>query len=130
MSEIDWELIEGVLQKVQKALMTIEKRFRQVPNVDFFQTEEGQEKLDGICMLFEATGEAFQQIDKFSHKSFLPNYPEIDWKKIIGFRNIIAHNYFDIDEEAVFNNCRNHLPPLLATVERMINDLQANLAQE
>jgi len=124
MSEIDWELIEDILQKVQKALMTIEKRFRQVPDVEFFRTEEGQERLDGICMLFEAIGESFKNIDKYSKKSFLSRYPEIDWKNIIGFRNIIAHNYFDIDDEAVFDNCRNHLPPLLETVERMINDLQ------
>ena len=126
MSEIDWELIRDVLQKVQKALVTIEKRFRQIPDVEFFQTEEGQEKLDGICMLFEAIGESFKHIDKYSHKSFLSRYTEVDWKKIIGFRNIIAHDYFDIDEETVFNNCRNHLPSLLATVERMINDLQSS----
>jgi uncharacterized protein with HEPN domain len=124
MSEIDWELIEDILQKVQKALMTIEKRFRQVPDVEFFRTEEGQERLDGICMLFEAIGESFKNIDNYSKKLFLSRYPEIDWKNIIGFRNIIAHNYFDIDDEAVFDNCRNHLPPLLETVERMINDLQ------
>ena len=126
MSEIDWELIEGILQKVQKALTTIEKRFSQVPDVNYFQTEAGEERLDGICMLLEAVGESFSQIDKMSNKMYLSRYPEISWKKIIGLRHIIAHNYFDIDAEAVFNNCRDHLPPLLETVKRMIKDLKSN----
>ena len=81
-------------------------------------------------MLLEAIGESFKKIDKYSNKSFLSRYPEIVWKDIIGFRNIIAHNYFDINEILVFDNCRNYLPPLLATVERMINDLKPSLTQE
>jgi len=126
MREIDWGLIEGMLQKIQKALTTIEKRFRQVPDADYFQTEVGEERLDGICMLLEAVGESFSQIDKLSNKTFLSRYPEISWKRIIGLRHIIAHHYFDIDAEAVFNNCRDHLPPLLETVQRMIKDLKPN----
>ena len=129
MSEIDWELIEGILQKVQKALMTIEKRFSQVPDVDYFRTEAGEERLDGICMLLEAVGESFSQIDKLSKKTFLPRYPEIEWKSVIGLRHIIAHNYFDINEVLVFNNCKDHLSPLLETVKRMIEDLKPNTDQ-
>jgi uncharacterized protein with HEPN domain len=75
-------------------------------------------------MLLEAVGESFAKIDKYSKKTFLPRYPEIDWKNIIRLRNIIAHEYFDINAVAVFNNCRDHLPPLLATVNRMIEDLK------
>ena len=126
MSEIDWELIEGILQKIQKALTTIEKRFHQVPDANFFRTEEGEERLDGICMLLEAVGESFAQIDKLSSKTFLSRYPEMSWKRIIGLRHIIAHNYFDVDAEAVFNHCQDHLPPLLETVKRMIKDMKPN----
>jgi uncharacterized protein with HEPN domain len=125
MSEIDWELIKGILKKVQKALKTIEKRFHKVPDADFFRTEAGEERLDGICMLLEVVGESFSKIDKYSNKTFLSRYPEIAWKKIIGLRHIIAHDYFDIDADAVFNNCQTHLSPLLETVKRMIDDLKS-----
>jgi uncharacterized protein with HEPN domain len=40
---------------------------------------------------------------------------------------VVAHNYFDIDDVLVFNNCRDHLPPLLKTVRLMIKDLKPNL---
>jgi len=130
MSEIDWELIREVLQNVQGALATIEKRFRQVPDAAFFRTETGRERLDGICMLFEAVGESFKRIDKYSNRMLLPRYPEVDWQKIIGFRNIVAHNYFDINEKLVFDNCSKHLPLLLTTVNRMIEDISSILDQD
>jgi len=124
MSEINWELILGILKRVRRALRTIERRFRRVPNVDFFRTPRGQERRDGICMLFLAAGESFKQIDDRTKKTFLSRYPEIIWKDVIGFRNIIAHDYFGIDEDVLFATCQTHLPPLLATVNRMIEDLK------
>ena len=124
MSEIDWELIRVKLKQVRWALRTVRQRFRRVPDVEYFRTRRGRERLDGICMLLEAVGEAFSQIDRLSNRTFLSRYPEIEWKKIIGFRHRVAHNYFDINEFLVFSNCRDHLPPLLETVKQMIKDLK------
>jgi len=122
--KIEWEIIKGKLTNVQSALTTIEKRFREVPDADFFRSEKGKERRDGICMLFQAAGETFKQIDEKTNKTFLSRYPEIIWKDVIGFRNIIAHDYFEIDEDVLFAICQTHLPPLLATVNRMIDDLE------
>ncbi|MCL2004925.1 MAG: DUF86 domain-containing protein [Planctomycetaceae bacterium] len=120
----DWEVIEGKLINVQGALATVEKRFREVPNADFFRSAEGEERRDGICMLYQAIGETFKQIDEKTNKDFLSRYPEIIWKDVIGFRNIIAHDYFSIDEEVLFAICQTHLPLLQETVNRMIDDLE------
>jgi uncharacterized protein with HEPN domain len=126
MSEIDWELIQEILEtNVLDALMTIEERFHQVTGVEFFSTKAGQERRDGICMLFIAVGESFKQIDELSNKTFLSRYPAFDRRKIIGFRNMIAHNYFDINEALLFKHRRDHLPQLLETVKRMIDDLKS-----
>ena len=128
MSEIDWKLVLGILKKVQRALRDIEQRFRRAPNADSFRTTRGRERKDSICMLFQAVGESFRQIDARTNKTFLSRYPEIIWKDVIGFRNILAHDYFSIDEEVLYNICQTHLPLLLATVNRMIEDLEKNHA--
>jgi len=128
MSEIDWELVGGILRNVQCALTTIEERFREVPDAEFFRSQAGWERRDGICMLFIAIGESFKQIDDLTNKTFLSRYPEIDRRKLIGFRNIIAHNYFDIDEDVLYENCQTHLPSLLATVNHMIEEFEKNHA--
>ena len=122
--KIDWELIAGMLQNIQGALMTMQERFHEVPNAEYFRSKAGEERRDGMCMLFQAVGESFKQIDDRTNKTFLSLYQDIIWKDVIGFRNIIAHNYFGIDEEVLFYNCQTHLPLLLATVNRMIEDLE------
>ena len=122
--EVDWELIKGILKKVRRALKDITQRFRRVTDADSFRTPRGRERRDSICMLFQATGESFKQIDDRTNKTFLSRYPEIEWKKIIGFRNMLAHDYFSINEMLLFNHCQTHLPLLLATVNRMLEDLE------
>ena len=124
MSEIDWELIQGILKRIRRALRTIKQRFRRVPSEDFFRTPRGRERMDGICMQFQIAGEMFKQIDKRTNKTFLCRYPEIIWKDVIGFRNVIAHDYISINEILLFDHCQTHLPLLLETVNRMIEDLE------
>jgi uncharacterized protein with HEPN domain len=41
-----------------------------------------------------------------------PNYPQIEWKKVKGMRDIITHHYFDLNAEAVYDVCANYVEPL------------------
>lgn len=52
------------------------------------------------------------------------NYKEIPWKRIIGLRNILSHEYAAIDPEAIFNTIKIGIPPLLATINSIIADIE------
>jgi uncharacterized protein with HEPN domain len=39
-------------------------------------------------------------------------YPEIEWKAIIGFRNIVVHAYFSINWKTVWETAVNRIAPL------------------
>lgn len=54
----------------------------------------------------------------------MSRYPEIDWTGVKGFRDVIAHGYFEIDAEEVFAICRDDVPKLIATVHKMIRDTE------
>ncbi|MBT3187724.1 MAG: DUF86 domain-containing protein [Anaerolineae bacterium] len=41
----------------------------------------------------------------------------------IGVRNVIAHGYFDVDAEQVFEICQDDIPALIEIVKKMIMDL-------
>jgi len=121
----DKDLVLSILQQIDEALEKIRSRSEQIHSADdFTDSPSGMEKLDSICMLFIAIGEALKNIDKITGGSLLSQYHETDWKGAIGFRDIIAHHYFDIDAEEVFWICSHELSPLTAVIKKMMADLR------
>ena len=53
----------------------------------------------------------------------LPGYPQIDWKKAKGMRDIPTHQYADGHAEEVFNTCKEKIPEVGIVVDRIIDDL-------
>lgn len=121
----DRDLVLAILAQIHDALEKIQTRTAHINDAsDFTDTASGMEKLDGVCMLFAAAGEALKQADKITSGKLFPQYPEIDWKGAMGFRDIIVHHYFDIDAEQVAWLCKEKVGPLSATIKRMIGDVK------
>ncbi len=121
----DKELVVDILKDIVWSLDQIRRRFQGIrTSDDFLKDDPGLEKLDSICMQLINIGEALKQIDKLTDAKLLANYPEIDWKKAKGMRDIITHHYFDIDAETVFTVCAEHLPTMKEVTIRIVNDLK------
>ncbi len=121
----DLGLAIDVLQQINGAAKTILARFQPIRSVeDFTHSDTGKEKLDAICMQLIAIGESLKKLDAITSQSLLSKYPQIDWKKAMGLRDIISHHYFDINAEAIFDVCRTKIEPLMMVIETMLNDLQ------
>lgn len=122
----DSELLIEIFKNIAWSLDQIGKRFQNIKSSDdFLEDDAGLEKLDSICMQLINIGEALKEIDKLTDAMFLVNYPDIDWKKAKGMRDIITHHYFDIDAETVFVVCSEHIPKMKKVVENILNDLSA-----
>jgi uncharacterized protein with HEPN domain len=117
-----------LLDRLQDILDALERIPRRCAGLDsaeaFVQSEEGRDRLDAICMGLIAVGEAFKQIDRQTEGRLLARYPEVDWGGVVGVRNVIAHGYFDIDVEQVYDICQKDIPALIETVCRMLQDLR------
>ncbi len=114
------ERLEGVLE----ALERIPRRFAGITAPDdFFDDPEGLDRLDAICMVLIAVGEAFKQVDRQTDGKLLARYPGVDWTGVKGVRDVIAHGYFDVDAEQVFAICQNDIPVLIDAVRTMLKDL-------
>lgn len=58
-------------------------------------------------------GEAATKLLK-DHETFIAGYPQIPWRSMKGMRNRIAHGYFDINLDVVWETVDTALPELLA----------------
>jgi uncharacterized protein with HEPN domain len=121
----DRELVIIDLRNILWAMEQISKRFASINSPSEFTADDaGLEKLDSVCMQLINIGEALKQVDKITSGKLLANYPEIDWIKVKGLRDIITHHYFDIDAETIFVVCREHISPLKQVVSRIIAHLE------
>jgi uncharacterized protein with HEPN domain len=120
----DMSLIREKLEQIEESLQRIIRRSAGVESPeDFTASEENLDKLDAIAMALLAIGESFKKIDIETDGQYLEKYPEIDWRGVIGLRNVLAHDYFDIDPEEIFKICRRDIPQLVDTVQRMLKDI-------
>lgn len=115
------------LSDILEALERIPRRAESIhePN-DFLADEAGREHLDSICMILVAVGESFRRIDAKTEGNWLGRYSQIPWRDVIGVRNVIAHGYFDIDSEQVFNICKEDIPDLIEAVRVMVADVEGD----
>jgi uncharacterized protein with HEPN domain len=121
----DKEIPFHILKQVQHSVEIILSRFQPVKEVtDFTDSPNGMEKFDSICMLLITIGENLKNLDKVTHGQLLSEYPEIEWKKVKGLRDIISHQYFDINADAIFDVCQTKLPELRLVIDKMLMDLQ------
>lgn len=72
--------------------------------------------VDAVVRNLEIIGEAASRIPD----DFKGTHPEIPWRKVVGLRNRVVHEYFGVDLEIVWSVISNDLPPLKAGVRLIV----------
>ncbi len=67
-------------------------------------------------MQFIVIGEMIDKIDQ----AFKNDQSQIEWVKIKNFRNIIAHNYFGIDADEIWDIIENKIKPLKKDILELV----------
>lgn len=67
----------------------------------------------------EIIGEASNRLSEHIHSE----NPNISWRTIIGFRNVIVHEYFGLDDKIVWTVIQNEIPSLIQKVETIIKSI-------
>lgn len=75
---------------------------------------------DAAIRSFEVMGEAIKQLSPELRR----RHPNLPWKRIAGFRDVLIHDYMGIDLRIVRDAMTINLPPLRKTVEEAIRDLK------
>ncbi|HZA54407.1 MAG TPA: DUF86 domain-containing protein [Candidatus Udaeobacter sp.] len=86
----------------------IEKIQRYVAGLDHDAFIKDDKTIDSVVRNLEIIGEAANRLPE----DFRAQHIEIEWRRIIGLRNRIVHDYFNIDVEIVWEIIQKDLPNL------------------
>jgi len=81
---------------------------------------------NAIMRCLEVIGEATKNIPN----SFRTKYPEIPWKKIAGFRDVLIHEYFGVKIDRVWNVIKKDLPDLKKKIIDIRRKMEGKVGDE
>jgi len=105
---------------LEDVLKNIELIERSVNSLTEFSFQKDEDKIDANIRRLEIIGEAVKNVPE----NFRKKYPEVPWKDIAGFRDILIHGYFGVELKRVWNIIKNDLPKLKKQVERILLEIK------
>jgi len=98
-------LVADILEAAKKI-----QKFTKGMNYDKFVNDE--KTVDAVIRNFEIIGEASNRLPEV----FRTQNSEIEWTRIIGFRNRVIHDYIGVDHSIVWNIIQKFVPELIKSI--------------
>jgi len=105
---------------LMEILEAIEKIERYIDSLSFEDFVKNEMVVDAVIRNLEIVGEAARNIPE----EVRSKYSDIPWKRVVGFRNIVIHGYFDVDLEIVWVIVKERLPELKPQIKRMLMEFE------
>ena len=102
---------------LEDMLLSMEKISTYIGMMDKDAFLKDARTVDAVVRNLEIIGEAASRIPDV----FKGTHPEVPWRKVVGLRNRVVHEYFGVDLEIVWSVISNDLPPLKAGLRLIVN---------
>ena len=89
-----------------------------VSDFDFSRFSQDSKTQDAVVRNLEIIGEAAGRLPE----SIQAGAEDIEWRKIVGLRNILAHEYFGVSLPVVWDVVQNKLKPLELACRKLLED--------
>lgn len=104
------------IKDILKAIVNIEEFIQNVHFEEFCKDEKTQ---SAVVWQIQIIGEATKNIPA----TIRDKYPEIPWRYMARIRDKIAHFYFGIDYEIVWDVVRNKLPEIKPSIDKILQNM-------
>lgn len=102
------------LNHILEAINNIEDYVENISSQEEFTTNK--KTRDAVLRSFQVIGEAAHNLDE----EFIKSQSDIEWKKVIGMRNFIIHEYFEVDLAIVWDTIKEDLPAFKQTIKKLL----------
>jgi len=106
----DRNCLLGILESIEKIL-------------EYSQDIKDADSLHSNLLIFDACLMNIVNIGELVNRlstEFTYEHDEIDWFKILGLRNIIAHDYFGVDYDEIWTIIKAHIPVLKSFIVKVL----------
>ena len=104
------------LNDILSEIKFIKKATKELELKDFKKDEI---KIKAITKSLEIIGEAVSKIpEEIKNK-----YPETEWRKIKGFRDVATHQYWNVDLDYEWFIIKNKLEPLKKQIKKILKEI-------
>jgi len=102
--------------RIKDILSSIERIITYTEGMNFDEFREDTKTVDAVVRNFEIIGEAAARVPE----EIVAVHPEIPWREMRDMRNVLAHEYFGIDEKIIWDTIRYDLPPLIPLLKILL----------
>ena len=111
MGHRDIFLIENIIENCEKLSSYL--KTNAVGENDFYENIYHQDICSFYCLQIGENANSLSEV-------FIQNHPGIEWRKIIGFRNVIAHDYGAVDVKILWDIVNRNIPELKRFCEKLL----------
>lgn len=106
------ELLQDILECIQKI-------FRYTEGIHYQDFIQDEKTIDAVVRNFEIIGEAANRVEE----SVKTQFPYVEWRRIIGLRNRIVHDYFGIDLGIIWQIIEENLQDFQIQIEEIMDEI-------
>jgi uncharacterized protein with HEPN domain len=98
-------------------LQSVDKIMRYTKGFGYDDFASKDMVMDAVLRNLEIIGEAAKNVPADVRN----RYPDVEWRKIAGLRDVLAHAYFGLEDETLWDVVQHEIPPLRDQIRHILS---------